>query len=226
MTKEKKKKKNIEKIRGIYIPFWLFDINNSGDIEMSATTVDTWRVGDTHYTRTNYYKVIRGGTMNYNKVPIDGSTRFDNAIMNTIEPFDYNELVKYNHAYLSGFYAEKYDQAAKDVFAEAADRSINSTKEIFKNDTRLYATKTITKDTIVASENNRYYAMLPVWMVNVKYRDKMYIFAMNGQTGEFIGDIPLDVGKAILYFILIFAAVFAVIMISSLIIYWLGGVII
>ena len=52
--------------------------------------------------------------------------------MNTIEPFNYNELVPYNHAYLSGFYAEKYDQEAKDVFAEAADRSINSTKEVFK----------------------------------------------------------------------------------------------
>ena len=225
MPKNFNNEQNIEKIRGIYIPFWLFDINNSGEIEMSATTVETWRIGDTRYTKTNYYRVIRGGTMDYIKVPIDGSTRFDNAIMNTIEPFDYNELVKYNHAYLSGFYAEKYDQDAKDVFAEAADRSINSTKEVFKNDTRMYATKTIVKDSVIAKENTRYYAMLPVWMVNVKYKDKMYIFAMNGQTGEFIGNIPLDVGKAILYFILIFAATFAGVMILSLIIYGLGGVV-
>lgn len=224
MPKDFNNEKNIEKIRGIYIPFWLFDINNSGDIEMSATTVDTWRVGDTRYTKTNYYKVVRGGTMDYTKVPIDGSTRFDNDIMNTIEPFDYNELVPYNHAYLSGFYAEKYDQEAKDVFAEAADRSINSTKEVFKNDTRGYTTKTIVKDTVIAKENNRYYALLPVWMVNVKYKDKMHIFAMNAQTGEFIGNIPLDVGKAFLYFFLIFIGVFAVIIILSLIVYGLGGI--
>lgn len=226
MPKDFNNEKNIEKIRGIYIPFWLFDINNSGDIEMDATTIETWSTGNTHYTKTNYYKVVRGGTMDYTKVPVDGSTRFDNDIMNTIEPFDYNELVKYNHAYLSGFFAEKYDQEAKDVFAEAADRSINSTKEIFKNDTGHYSTKTIVKDTIVASENNRYYAMLPVWMVNVKYKDKMYIFAMNGQSGEFIGNIPLDVGKAILYFILIFSAVFIGVMVLSLIIYVLGGALI
>lgn len=223
MPKNFNSEKNIEKIRGIYIPFWLFDINNSGDIEMSATTSESWRSGDTHYTKTNYYKVIRGGTMDYIKVPIDGSTRFDNAIMNTIEPFDYNELIKYNHAYLSGFYAEKYDQEAKDVFAEAADRSVNSTKEILKNDAKMYSTKTITRDTLVAKERNRYYAMLPVWMVNVKYKDKMYIFAMNGQTGEFIGNIPLDVGKAFLYFFLIFIAIFAGVIIFSLIVGLIGG---
>ena len=223
MPKNFNNETNIEKIRGIYIPFWLFDINNSGEIEMSATTTETWRIGDTRYTKTNYYRVIRGGTMDYVKIPIDGSTRFDNDIMNTIEPFDYNELVQYNHAYLSGFYAEKYDQDAKDVFAEAADRSINSTKEVFKNDTRAYATKTIVKDNVIAKENNRYYAMLPVWMVNVKYKDKMYIFAMNGQTGEFIGNIPLDVGKAFLYFFIIFASVFAFVIILSLIAYGIGG---
>lgn len=223
MPKDFNSEKNIEKIRGIYIPFWLFDINNTGDIEMDATTVEHWSTGSTHYTKTNYYKVVRGGSMEYYKIPIDGSTRFDNAIMNTIEPFNYDELVQYNHAYLSGFYAEKYDQDAKDVFAEAADRSINSTKEVFQNDTRMYSTKIITKDTIVAKENKRYYAMLPVWMVNVKYKDKMYIFAMNGQTGEFIGNIPLDVGKAFLYFFIIFIGVFAVIIILSLIIYFVGG---
>ena len=223
MPKDFNDEKNIEKIRGIYIPFWLFDINNSGDIEMNATTSESWRVGDTRYTKTNYYKVVRGGTMDYIKIPVDGSTRFDNDIMNTIEPFNYEELVEYNHAYLSGFYAEKYDQDAKDVFAEAADRSINSTKEIFRNDARQYLTKTITSDTVIAKERNRYYALLPVWMVNVKYKDKMHIFAMNGQTGEFIGNIPLDVGKAFLYFFIIFISVFAGIIILSLIVALLGG---
>ena len=224
IPKDFNNEKNIEKIRGIYIPFWLFDINNTGDIEMSATTSESWRVGDTRYTKTNYYKVIRGGTMDYKKIPVDGSTRFDNSIMNTIEPFDYNELVKYNHAYLSGFYAEKYDQGAKDVFAEAADRSINSTKEILKNDTKFYATKTITSNNIVANENNRYYALLPVWMVNVKYKDKMHIFAMNGQTGEFIGDIPVNVGKAVLFALLFFVITFIIVIVFSIILYSIGGV--
>lgn len=223
MPKDFNNEKNIEKIRGIYIPFWLFDINNSGDIEMSATNVTSWTVGNTHYTKTDYYKVIRGGTMDYLKVPVDGSTRFDNDIMNTIEPFNYEELEKYNHAYLSGFYAERFDQEAEVVFPEAADRSINSTKTQLQNDTKHYTTKVITSNNIIAKEKERYYALLPVWMVNVKYKDKMHIFAMNGQTGEFIGNIPLDKGKAFLYFLVITAITFVTIMILSLIIFFMGG---
>ena len=221
MPKDFNNEKNIEKIRGIYIPFWLFDINNSGDIVMDATNVKTWSTGNTHYTQTDYYKVTRGGTMDYSKVPVDGSTHFDNDIMNTIEPFDYNDLVTYNHAYLSGFYAEKYDQEPEQVFAEAADRSINSTKDYFKNDAKAYTTKTIVSNSLVAKEKQRYYALLPVWMVNVKYKDKMHIFAMNGQTGEFIGNIPLNVGKAVLYFFIILITVVAVVLIGSFIV-WLG----
>ena len=222
MPKNFNNEKNIEKIRGIYIPFWLFDINNNGDIEMDATKVKSWRVGNTHYTQTDYYKVIRGGTMDYGKIPVDGSTRFDNDIMNTIEPFDYNELIQYNHAYLSGFYAEKYDQEPEQVFPIAADRSINSSKDLLRNDATGYTTKNIVSNSLVADEKERYYALLPVWMVNVKYKDKMHIFAMNGQTGEFIGNIPLNVPKTIIYFTVIFLIVFAIILLISFIV-WMGA---
>lgn len=222
MPKDFNNEKNIEKIRGIYIPFWLFDINNSGDINMNATIVKSWTLGDVHYTQTDYYRLIRGGTMDYIKVPVDGSTRFDNDIMNTIEPFDYNELETYNHAYLSGFYAERYDQEPDVVFPEAADRSINSTKEMLKNDTKYYTTKIITENNLVATEKERYYALLPVWMVNVKYKDKMYLFAMNGQTGEFIGNIPLNVGKAILYFMIILISVLIITIVVTYIGWWLA----
>ena len=196
---------NIEKIRGVYIPFWLYDINVSGDLDMNAQTVETWRVGDTHYTKTNYFKVTRGGTMDFDNVPVDGSTHFDNDIMNTIEPFHYDDLIPYNHAYLSGFYAEKYDEEGDKVFPEASTRTLNSARELLKADAKLYASKQIVGDTLKANETHRTYALLPVWMVNVKYNGKMHIFAMNGQTGEFIGNIPLDKGKTLLYTIVLFA---------------------
>ena len=199
---------NIEKIRGVYIPFWLYDINVSGDIVMNAETVESWTSGDTHYTKTNIFKVTRGGTMDFDQVPVDGSTHFENDIMNSIEPFDYNDLIDYNHAYLSGFYAEKYDQESDTVFPEAQNRSLNTAREELKNDARLYASKTIVNDSLVAKETHRSYALLPVWMVNVKYNEKMYIFAMNGQTGEFIGNIPLDKGKVVLYTIMYLAIFF------------------
>ncbi len=222
MPKSFNDEKNIEKIRGIYIPFFLYDINISGDIVMDGKTIETWTVGKTHYTKTNTFQVTRGGTMDFSNVPIDGSTRFDNAIMNTIEPFNYEDMVPYNHAYLSGFYAEKYDEEPEKLYPEVSNRALNSARSVLRDDARLYTSKIITSDSLVAKEENKSYAMLPVWMVNVKYKDKMYIFAMNGQTGEFIGNIPLDVGKVILYTAIIFTICMILSIIASYIIF-IGG---
>ena len=214
---------NIEKIRGVYIPFWLYDINVSGDLNMNAQTVETWSTGRTHYTKTNYFKVERGGTMDFDNVPVDGSTRFDNDIMNTIEPFHYEDLIPYNHAYLSGFYAEKYDEEGEKVFPEASKRALNSARELLKADARMYANKTVVGDSLQAKETHRTYALLPVWMVNVKYNGKMHIFAMNGQTGEFIGNIPLDKGKTLLYTIGLFALFLIISVALTYIAFKMGG---
>lgn len=214
---------NIEKIKGVYIPFWLYDMNVSGNIDVLGTKVDHWTVGDTHYTKTSKYNVVRGGNMDFSNIPIDGSTRFDNAIMNSLEPFNYEEMIPYNHAYLSGFYAEKYNIEGEELFEEVSKRAINSAQTLLLNDVRMYTTKTVTKNSLKATESNKEYALLPVWMVNVKYKDKMYIFAMNGQTGEFIGNIPLDTTKTIIYSIVIFIITLLISILVSYIIYINGG---
>ncbi len=201
---------NIEKIKGVYIPFWLYTINVSGSINVKGKKIRNWTVGDTHYTETKIYDVIRGGNMDFTNIPIDGSTRFDNAIMNTIEPFDYNELVPYNHAYLSGFFAEKYDIDGPELFTEVSQRALTSAEEILLNDVIGYTSTSIQKNSLVPKQLTKEYVLLPVWMVNVKYKDTMYTFAMNGQTGEFVGNIPIDKGKAIIYGLITFIVAVAI----------------
>lgn len=216
--------KNIEKIRGVYIPFWLYNIKVSGDIVMNAETVEKWTVGKTHYTKTNVFHVTRGGDMMFENVPVDASSHFDNDIMNSIEPFQYQDLVPYNHAYLSGFYAERYDEESNQTFPEASNRSLNTARGVLKDDASLYLTKTILSDTLETKDESHSYVLLPVWMVNVKYHDKMYIFAMNGQTGEFIGNIPLDKGKAFIYTIVIFLIAMIICIVASYLIFQGGQV--
>jgi len=212
-------KKNIEKIKGVYIPFWLHSTSITGDLNGKATRVKSWRTGDYQYTQTDYFKLYRSGTIKFVRIPTDGSKNFDDDIMNSIEPFDYNEMVKYNHAYLSGFFAEKYDVPSDDTIKIADERALNSTRSLMYKDSS-YTTKTITEDTLSATESKVEYALLPVWMVNVKYGDKTYIFAMNGESGKFIGDIPLDKKKKFLYSVLIFAISFVILF---LIFIWLVG---
>ena len=223
MPKDFNNEKNIEKIKGVYIPFWLYDVKVSGDVNMNGTIVTHWSSGDTRYTKTDTYKVVRGGDMEYHSIPVDGSTHFDNDIMNTLEPFNYEDLIPYNHAYLSGFYAERYDEEGDSVFKEVSERAINSTKTYLQNDAKQYTTKVISSNTLSAEELDKEYVMLPVWMVNIKYNNKMHIFAMNGQTGEFIGNIPIDKKKAVLYTILIFAISVIILSVLSYLIYK-GGV--
>lgn len=223
MPKSFNSEENIEKITGLYVPFWLYDIEISGTINAKGTKVSSWTRGDTRYTKTDYYNLVRGGETTYRKIPVDGSTRFTNDIMNTIEPFDYNKIVDYNHAYLSGYLSEKYDIDSDTAYSEARDRAVSSTKDIFMNDIKGgYSSKVITNYDLKDNNISTKYALLPVWMVNVKYKDKFYLFAMNGQTGEFVGNIPLDKKKTIIMSIVMFVSIFAIVIVGSFILYQMG----
>ena len=217
--------KNIEKIRGVYIPFWLFGISVDGNISFNATTSTSWTSGDYRYTKTDFYLLSRELSVKFKRVPVDASTRFDNKLMNSIEPFDYKDMVPYNHSYLSGFYAEKYDIGDDGVWNEPRQRALSSARDLAMNDARNTG-KLITSikdDQLKTKEEKHEYALLPVWMVNVKYKDKYYMFAMNGQTGEFIGNIPLDKKKMWKYGIGMFIDILLIIFIGSIIVFLLGG---
>ena len=223
IPKEFINEKNIEKITGIYIPFWLFDLESSGEITIDATRVNSWSHGDTHYTKTDYFKVVRDGSMNFYRVPVDGSVRFENDIMNSIEPFDYKKLVPYNHAYLSGFLAEKYDVESDDALVDAKSRTLKSAKEEMLSSAIGYASKVISSENLTSTLINKEYVLLPVYMVNVKYKDKYYIFAMNGESGNFVGNIPLDKKKAFFLGCVLFVSIFIFVLIFSYIIFLVGG---
>lgn len=214
---------NIEKIRGIYIPFWLYNIMLVGKANISATRSTSWTKGDTHYTKTDYYNVVRGGSMKFNRIPVDGSSRFDDALMNTIEPFDYSGLKEYNHAYLSGFLAEKYDVDKDASFAPAKERAISTADEQFLATCTGYTTKVISSRDYTPSEESCEYVLLPVYMVNVKYNDKYYTFAMNGQTGEFVGNVPVSFKKALLKTVIVFVIAFIIALIASYLFFNMGG---
>lgn len=224
MPKTFNSEKNIEKITGLYVPFWLFDITVAGSVEANAEKVKTWTSGNTHYTKRDYYKLYRTGSMLYDRIPVDGSTRFNDDIMNTLEPFNYGKLVPYNHAYLSGYLSEKYDIESDKAIEDAKSRALSSGRDLFLENMRgNYSSKTISSNTLEATEKDHKYALLPVWMVNVKYKDKFYLFAMNGQTGEFVGDVPLDIKKTIIVGLSIFAATFIILLFGFFMFFIISG---
>jgi DNA-directed RNA polymerase subunit RPC12/RpoP len=187
------KESNIEKITGVYIPFWLYSGNVSGHIQGRLHKIQTWRSGDYKYTKTDIYDCERAGSVAFDGIPADGSKKFDDDTMDSIEPFDLTALEKFNYAYLSNFLAEKYDVTADEDQERAAQR--------MRNTIISHLEKTINGTLISPQQNvkekieNIEYVMLPVWMLNTFWQGKAYTFAMNGQTGKLVGQVPVDKGK-------------------------------
>ncbi len=214
MPKEFALERNINEITGVYIPFWLHTVELNVAMKGKGNRITTWTTGDKRYTKTDIYEVEREGDVFFENIPCDGSARFDNAIMNSVEPFDYNDLVDFSAGYLSGFLAEKYDvekEEAKKITLKRAEATADTTIRSSIPYTSFVPDQ---KESRIKEETMDY-VLLPVWMVNVKYNGKMYPFAMNGQTGKMIGNIPYSKGKAFVAFVIVFVIVFIITMILT-----------
>lgn len=195
-----KNKKKIEEMAGVYVPFWTFDCDCDAAITYSAQRVTAWSDTQYNYTKTDYYKLIRKGSVGFANIPVDGSKKADNTYMEAVEPYNYSDAVEFSPSYLSGFLADKYDVGAQECTDRANERVKNSTVKAFEDTTDLY-TSVIPESSRVSFENGKVrYALLPVWMLNVKYMGKNYKYAINGQTGKVAGEFPVDNGKKWKYF--------------------------
>lgn len=209
MPKEFSDPKNIQELTGVYIPFWLYTCKMKGHVSGKGTKVTTWSTYDYIYTKTDTYHVERDGTYSFENIPVDGSVRFNDAIMNSIEPFNYDELTKFSYSYLSGFLAEKYDVEKNEAKKITIDRAKQSTLSDLQRKASGYNTFVANQKEFNVEEESIDYVLLPVWMVNIKYEGKMHTFAMNGQTGKMIGDIPYSKKKAFLFALILFVVIFA-----------------
>lgn len=190
----------ISELRGIYVPFWLFDGRSDADIQYRATKEDTYTDGDDKVTVTENYHVVRQGNIMFEKVPVDGSVKMPDAHMDAIEPYDYSALVPFSSAYLPGYLADKYDVEADTCSERANERIRASTADALRSTVTGYDSVKTESSAIEIQAGGVKYAFLPVWMLNTKWKGKDFLFAMNGQTGKLIGDLPVDWGKFFMWF--------------------------
>ena len=191
---------HIEEIKGVYVPFWLFDANASGSGLYEATTSSRHRNGDYVITTTRHYDVRRAGTTQFMGVPVDGSTKMPNGHMDAIEPFDYRAFQPFSTAYLPGYMADKYDEDADTCQARAHSRMRNSVSSELSASITGYSSVSTRSENIQIDYTAKHYALLPVWMLHTKWQGKDYLFAMNGQTGKLVGDLPVDKRKFAAWF--------------------------
>lgn len=187
-----KSQNRIESIQGIYVPFWLFDTDADANIRYQATRTHSWSDANYIYTRTSFYSLLRAGRIGFDGVPVDGSSKMSNDLMESVEPYDLSQAVDFQTAYLAGYLADKYDVTAEDSKQRANDRIRASTEAAFASTTLGYATVVPQSTNIHLRGGRVRYGLLPVWILTTRWQDKIYTFAMNGQTGKMVGDLPID----------------------------------
>ena len=189
-----KDENHIEEIKGIYVPFWLFGADAEANIRYKGTKVRAWSDSRYDYTETSYFSILRGGSIGFERVPVDGSSKMDDTLMESIEPFDFSEAVDFQTAYLSGYFADKYDVDSEQSIGRANDRIKKTTEESFAKTVHGYTTVYPEYSSVCLENGVAKYALYPVWILTTKWKGEKYTFAMNGQTGKMVGDLPMDKG--------------------------------
>lgn len=201
----------IKSIAGMYVPFWLYDLNGLGTADATCTKVRTYTRGDYIYTETDYYHVFRKVNLNYLKVPTDASEKMNDGMMDKLEPYHYQDLKDFKMPYLAGYLAEKYNYTDNDLFHRVESRAAGYVDTYLSQTINGYATTTYNRKDINIRKTRAEYALFPVWMLCYDYKKAEHTFAMNGQTGKIVGKPPLSAYKIGAWFAGISAAAFLVI---------------
>ena len=216
-----KDQNHIDEIKGIYVPFWLFDSTAQADLRYKATRTRAWSDSDYNYVETSFHSVSRSGDVTFDYVPVDGSRKLADDLMESIEPFDMTGAVDFQTAYLAGYFADKYDVDEATCLNRANERIRTATENAFASTIQGYETVTPDGGSIRLNGAKAKYALLPVWLLTTSWNDQKFTFAMNGQTGKLVGDLPMDKGAYWRTFALIGAGISAAVLAISYVLYLL-----
>lgn len=191
LPKEFTQEQRLEKITGLYVPFWLYDCDADFHGSYKATRIHRWSDAHFHYTKTDHFLLRRAADSAFTGIPMDASSKMDDIFMESIEPYDYTQLVDFDMAYLSGYLADKYDVQSEKGEERIRARVEQTIRDELQSTLIGYAAVVPTSRQLNIRHGKARYVLLPVWMLNTNYHGKIYTFAMNGQTGKITGSLPV-----------------------------------
>lgn len=206
---ELKDPKYIDGFRGIYMPYWIYDVKNSGHFNFDGETHE--RIGDFDITR--YYALSGNIDANYFGMSHDASFEFSDDISEAIAPYNIKNMEAFHGAYLSGFYADISDVNPELYSGDAIEyaNSVSLSEIRSKQEFRKYSVSNFGnahKPPFNVSQNKPKYALFPVWFMSYRNNDRIAYVTINGETGKIAADIPVDIKKYILYSLILAIPVF------------------
>lgn len=186
-------KKQIEKITGVYYPYWMMDCEMDASLSARASTVRVWRSGDTEYTETRHFRIQRDGDIQFRELTKNALRKADHMLAEGVQPFDVKDIRTFTTAFLSGFQAEKRDVGREDL-RDVMDRELQNASRMLLMDTVTGYGSVVPENVQAQMKDQKWrYVLLPVWVLTYKTAGKkLYYYAMNGQTGKVCGVLPVD----------------------------------
>ena len=213
-------KNRVDKLTGLYVPFWLYSCHADGTIHYEGVKSKRWEDAEYRYEKKDHYRMVRSGEMDFRRIPVDASTKMDDATMDSLEPYDLSKAVPYEAAYFSGYLADRFDVQEKDAQPRANERVENTIREKLRSEVSDYEEVKSTAEQIHLSDAKAEYAMLPVWMLTTQFEGNSYTFGINGQTGQMVGSLPIDKKKSSKFF---FSTTVISLIITQILFYFVFG---
>lgn len=179
-------------IRGVYVPFWLYDYLSHVAYEGVGVKVRSWTSGDTRYTETSRYRVVRDMEINVSRMPIDASVEMDDVTMDLMEPYDYQQCEGFEEKYLSGYEAEVYNMTADELEQRGQAKADYFAEQWLKDSIGGYSRFESGNRQKQHNRKGAKFALLPVWVYDYMYKQKHYLFYINGQSGKVVGQPPFS----------------------------------
>lgn len=205
----------IEKMSGIYFPYWLYNCQVEGRLDAEATKRKTWVTGNTQFVRTEKFDVSREGQMPVEHVTRNALKRANRQLVEGVLPFEMKELKPFSMGYLSGFQAENRDMERQEFSGEIEQEISEFAVSSLKREVGIYDSVNIRAQSAEIRNEEWKYALMPVWTLTYKdtKKDKIYYFACNGQTGKVCGELPVDQGRLLTLFASISVPLFVILLI-------------
>lgn len=189
-------KQQIEKISGVYFPYWMVDMDMEGSMQAEGRNVRVWRSGDTEYTETKVYRVEREGDVHLEDITKNALKKSNAKLAEGVLPYDVSKVQKFHMGFLSGFLAEKRDIERTELNKQVQQEANEYGEKILRGTVKGYSSISVKSCHLNQTQENWDYTMLPVWTVTYKGKNgKMYYYSMNGQDGKVYGELPIDYKK-------------------------------
>ena len=164
-------------VRGIYIPYFLYDGN--------ITDTQRFSIGKTVY--------IYDGECGFEDLPVEACKVLSDRTSAMLDPYDLREKVDFDTAYLMGFYSNVQDlepRAGKNIAEMKARAFLTRAMDELTPQPPFFAKRNIISSVPKPKLGLTSTALLPAWFITIDKNGTPYTFLVNGQTGKVVGTVP------------------------------------